>query len=408
MRIIEGVYFFYMFVSLFFLVLTLLLYFHNKKRLFEIPELKENYSLSILVPAYNEEKTIAGTIEHIFNSDYKGIKEVIVINDGSTDNTLKIANVLKKKYSKLIVIDKTNSGKANSINYALKYVKGDFIAIIDADSYPEKTAFSHLMGYFSDTKVGAVTATCVPLNRNNLLERLQSIEYKVIAFTRKVLEFIDSIYVAPGSLSVYRKKALLGIGGFDPSNMTEDIESTWHILKDGWKVRMCLAAKVTTIVPSKIKAWWIQRVRWTIGGFQVLKKYFKYIFRRSMFGYFVIPFFAFGLSIGILGLGIFFYLLMVKALNQIEILLYKFNSNVTLLSLSDINVTPTLLNYFGIVLFVLFLAFTFFVLLSMKDKLLKNENILEIIIYMTLYLLVYPFMIIWSVYKWSKGEFRWR
>jgi poly-beta-1,6-N-acetyl-D-glucosamine synthase len=408
METIEGIYFFYMFVSLFFLILTLLLYFHNKNKLMHIPELKKNYSLSVLIPAYNEEETIKGTIEHVFASDYKGLKEVIVINDGSKDNTLKIANSLKKKYPKLVVINKENSGKADSLNYALKFVKGDFVAIIDADSYPEKNAFSHMMGYFSDIKVGAVTAACTPLNREGFLERLQAIEYKVIAFTRKILEFIDSIYVAPGSLSVYRREALSEIGGFDKTNMTEDIESTWHILKNGWKIRMCLAAKVTTVVPTKLKAWWIQRVRWTIGGFQVLKKYYRYIFQRSMFGYFVIPFFAFGLSIGLLGMGIFFYMLMSKILNQVEILFYKINADVSIISLSDLSITPNLLNYFGIVLFALFLLFTFFVLFTMKDKFLKNENIFEIIVYMTLYLIVYPFMIAWSIYKWSKGEFRWR
>jgi len=373
-----------------------------------IPELKENYSLSVLIPAYNEQETIEGTIKSVFDSDYKGLKEVIVINDGSKDNTLKIAKSLQKKYSNLIVLDKPNSGKANSINYALKFVKGDFIAIIDADSYPNKNAFSHMMGYFSDERVGAVTAACTPLNRNTFLERLQSIEYKVIAFTRKLLEFIDAIYVAPGSLSVYRRKALQQIGGFDPTNLTEDIESTWHILKEGWKVRMCLAAKVTTVVPNKFKAWWVQRVRWTVGGFQVLKKYIKYIFRRGMFGYFVIPFFAFGLTIGLIGLGIFLYLMVKRALDQIAFTLYKMNAQVGLVSLSDFNLNPSLLNYFGIVLFILFLAFTLFVLFGMKDKFLKNERFFDVIIYMTLYLIIYPFMISWSVYKWCKGGTKWR
>ncbi len=397
-----------MFTSLYFLLLSLVLYFHNKQKLMHIPPINGKYFLSILIPAFNEEKTIESTIKSVFESDYKFLKEVIVINDGSSDNTLKIAKSLQKKYPKLLVIDKKNSGKADSLNYAIKFVKGDFIAIIDADSYPEKQAFSRMMGYFNDVKVGAVTAACTPINRETFLGRLQSIEYKVIAFTRKLLEFIDSIYVAPGSLSVYRKTAFDEIGGFDKTNMTEDIESTWHILKNGWKVRMCLAAKVKTTVPTKFSAWWKQRVRWTVGGFQVIKKYIKYIFRKGMFGYFVIPFFSFGLTIGIVGLGMFVYIWATKLLKNIEILLYKVNANVTIMSLSDMNITPTLLNYFGIVLFVLFLIFTLFVLFGMKDKFLKNENIFEIIIYMTLYLITYPFMITWSIYKWCKGGVRWR
>jgi len=408
MEVIEGIYFFYMFVSLYFLLLSLILYFHNKNKLMHIPDLKENHTLTVLVPAYNEEETIAATVEHIFESEYKGLKEVMVINDGSKDNTLKIAKALQKKYPKLVVMDKKNSGKADSLNYALKFAKGDFVAIIDADSYPEKKAFSQMMGYFDNDKVGAVTAACTPINRETFLGRLQSIEYKVIAFTRKLLEFIDSIYVAPGSLSVYRKKALLEIRGFDKTNMTEDIESTWHILSNGWKVKMCFAANVTTVVPTKFKAWWVQRVRWTVGGFQVLKKYIKYIFRKGMFGYFVIPFFSFGLTIGLLGLGIFLYLLSKRILDQIAFMIYKINSEVGIISLSDLNITPSILNYFGIVLFVLFLAFTFFVLIGMKDKVLRNENLFEIIVYMTLYLILYPFMISWSIYKWCKGDTKWR
>ena len=408
MEPIAIVYFFYMFVSLYFLSLSLVIYFHNRNRIALDPIANKPYFLSILIPAYNEEGTIANTIHSVFETNYKFLKEVIVINDGSKDKTLEIAKSLERKYPLLKVIDKKNSGKADSLNQAIRIVKGDFITIIDADSYPDKDAFSKMMGYFDDKKVGVVTAACTPINRETFLGRLQSIEYKVIAFTRKLLEFIDSIYVAPGSLSIYRKKALKDIGGFDPTNLTEDIESTWHLLKDGWKVRMSLSASVKTVVPTKLKDWWKQRVRWTVGGFQVIKKYIGYIFRNGMFGYFVIPFFLFGLVIGIMGLGIFIYLGIIKIIQNIGIMLYKLNSDLSPVTLSDLNLNPTLLNYFGITLFIFFLIFTLFVLLSMKDKSLKNENFLEILFYMTLYLIAYPPMIIWSVYKWIKGGVLWR
>ncbi|MBP7708472.1 glycosyltransferase family 2 protein, partial [Candidatus Pacearchaeota archaeon] len=242
MQVITGIYFFYMFVSIYFLILVVTLYLQNRKDIFFSPQITRNYTLSVVIPAWNEEKTIASTIEHIFASDYKGLLEVLVVDDGSTDNTFKIAKSLTKRYKNLIVFTKSNSGKANSVNYALKHAKGELVSVIDADSFPEKSAFSKMIGYFDDLQVGAVTATCTPKNRNTLLEKLQTIEYKIIAFSRKLLEYIESIYVAPGSLSIYRKKALLAIGGFDPKNITEDIESTWHILSEGWKVRMCLSA----------------------------------------------------------------------------------------------------------------------------------------------------------------------
>lgn len=405
---VAFIYFAYMFISFYLLIMILLLYFKNKNNLEFIPKLTKNYGLTIIVPAFNEQETIQDTIKAIYNTSYKNLLQVIVVNDGSKDNTGKLARVLQKEYKTLVVLDKPNSGKANSINYALKYVQSELVGIIDADSFPHKDAFSRLVGYFDNSKVGAVTAACVPRNQNTFLEKLQAIEYKVIAFSRKLLEFIDSIYVAPGSLTIYRKKALEDIGGFNSKNITEDIEATWHLLKNNWEVKMCFNSYVTTKVPNTLKPWFNQRRRWALGGLQCIQQYRKSIFRENMFGYFVVPFFAIGWALGLVGIGVFIYLLIRKSISSFLLTRYSLETSVPLITSSDLLITPSVLNYFGIMLFLLFLIFNLFVLSIMKDKLLGKQSFFNLVFYMTIYLLVYPFTLLTAMWHFIRGKRVWR
>ena len=240
----------------------------------------------------------------MLKSDYKNLLEIIVINDGSTDRTLKIALELREKYPKVKVLNKKNSGKADSLNHGIKFAKGEIMGVVDADSYPDKNAVSSMTGYFDDSKVGAVTTRILLRQRDNFLRKMQAIEYKVIAFTRKLLDFLDSIYVTPGPMALYRKSALKKIRGFDANNMTEDIEATWHLIHQGYKIRMSFVSKSATVAPKKLSAWLKQRIRWNIGGFQCIVKYRDAWFKKGMLGYFIIPFFSISLVLGIFGLGI--------------------------------------------------------------------------------------------------------
>ena len=110
-------------------------------------------------------------------------------------------------------------------------------------------------------------------NRKNFLEKVQIIEYKMIAFMRRLLSFVEGVYVTPGPLAMYRKNAFDRVGGFDQKNLTEDIEITWHLVKDGYLIRMSSNARVFTITPNKWKVWFRQRIRWNMGGIQTILKY---------------------------------------------------------------------------------------------------------------------------------------
>lgn len=407
MELLPIIYLFYMFVSIYFLFFFLILYFNNRKNLFEYPTAKKDYSISVLVPAYNEEKTIEDTINSIFEIDYP-IEEVIAINDGSTDRTKEIIQRLLKKYPKLKLLDKKNSGKGSSLNHGIKMAKGELIVVVDADSYPAKDSFKKIVGYFDEEKVGAATCVIVPRNKNTLLEKMQFIEYNVIAFTRKLLEYVDGIYVTPGPLAMYRKTALEKIGGFDENNLTEDIELTWRIIHAGYERKMCLSTYVTTTAPNKWKLWYRQRRRWGVGGIQCMAKYKKEFLKKGTLGMFILPFFVFNFFIGLGGLGIYLYLFVTKILSNYLLLSYSFSAGVPILTMNDLYITPSFLNYLGVILFVVGFIFTIMTLSIMKATILKKQKIRDILFFSIFYLIIYPLITISSVYNYFKRDKRWR
>ncbi len=407
MKLLPIIYLGYMFVSIYFLSLFLFLYFSNKKRLFEYPEAKKRYSISVLVPAWNEEKTIKDTIERIFEVDYP-IRELIVLNDGSTDNTKRIVKELMKKYPRLKLINKKNTGKGDSLNYGIGIAGGELIVVVDADSYPDKDSFRKLVGFFDDKKVGAATCVFIPRNANNFIEKMQLIEYNVISFTRKLLGYVDAIYVTPGPLAMYRKSALKEVKGFDSKNMTEDIEVTWKLTYAGYERRMCLATNATTTVPSSMRGWYRQRRRWNVGGLQCIAKYKKSFLKRGMLGLFILPFFVLQLFLGALGLGILFYLIITRIISNYLLVTYSIPVGVPVLTMDSIFITPSFLNYLGVILFGVGLLFTILVLSIMKDTVLKKQNIFNILFYSIIYLTAYPFIMISAVYNYFKREKKWR
>ena len=199
----------YTFIAFYFLMIYILTYIQNRRRIHEIIEPDKIRSLSIIVPCFNEEETIGKNIETFLASDYKGLKKLIIVDDCSTDNSYKIIKKYAKKYARVIALQTPkNTGRASGAkNFGIKYVKTKLIGFSDADSLPNKNAISKMVGFFNDPEVGGVTSRVFVNNPKNYLTRIQSIEYKIIAFTRKLLGFLDSIYVTNGPLSIYRKKA---------------------------------------------------------------------------------------------------------------------------------------------------------------------------------------------------------
>ncbi|MFA5259540.1 MAG: glycosyltransferase family 2 protein [Candidatus Pacearchaeota archaeon] len=410
MELLPYIYLTYMFISIYMLSFFLILYFRNKKDFFSYPIPTEKREVTFIVPSYNEGKTIEESIKHIFDVDYPYIREVIVVNDCSTDNTQKIVEKLLKKYPKLRLINnpKNLGNAAGSQNVGLKHVKTEFLVVVDADSFPAKDSISKMIGFFNDPKVGAVTCPVLARNHNTFFEKLQAIEYQAISFGRKLLEYVDAIYVTPGPLAVYRTKALKEIGGFDENNMTQDIEATWHLTANGWDRKMSLSTSVTSQVPNKLKAWFIQRRRWNIGGLQCIYKYRKDLGRKGMLGWFIIPFFILNMFLGLLGLCIFTYLFLSKIIARFLFTKYSIAAGTPVITLNEFYVTPSFLNYLGIMLFVFGLIYILMILYIMNVTILKKENILNIPFYLTVYLILYPFIMVNAIWHTIIGKRKWR
>jgi len=405
MELIAKIYLTYMFISLYFFFFFITLYIKNKNRMFDYPKTTRKYSVSVLIPAYNEEDSIKGTVEAVLKSDYKNILEIIVINDGSTDNTRKIVEGVMKKNKLVKILNKKNSGKADSINQALKIAKGELVVIMDADSYICSDAIGKMIGFFDDKDVASVTGRILVKNKDKMLEKLQASEYAMIAFSRKLLEFVEGIWVTPGALSMYRKDALLKVGGFDVKNITEDVEITWRLIKNGYKIRMCLAAGTYTIVPNRAKKWWRQRIRWDIGGIQTVLKYKSEMLKKGSLGYFIVPLFTTSMFLGLFGLSVFFYLSIRRLLLMYQVTHTSFISNVPLLTMNNIYITVTVLNFFGIVVFLLGLYLTLTGLKTINPGI--KKSFFNLLIYLCLYLSVYPTVLLVSVFKILRKDIKW-
>jgi poly-beta-1,6-N-acetyl-D-glucosamine synthase len=401
MEVIAIIYFAYMFVALYMFFFFLLLYVRNRKDLFSYPKITKEYSLSIVVPCYNEEKSIAETAKSILASDYLGLKKVIVVDDRSTDNSFSIIKALARKDRRIIAVQtpKNTGCAAGAKNYGIKFTDTELIGFSDADSVIQREAISKMIGFFDDKNTGAVTCSVLVRNPNNFIRRIQAFEYAMIAWTRKLLGYIDGIWATPGPLAIYRKKVIDKVGGYDTKNLTEDIEIVWNIVKHGYSVKMCLPGRVYSTAPDKFWVWFRQRLRWDIGGIQCLGTYRLLFLRKGMLGLFIIPFFAISMFLGLFGLGVFAYLAVNKIWQTFFYTQYSYIAGTSLLSIESLNITPTVLNFFGIVLFLLGLFFTLAGLGIMGERRGGFRNIFNLLFYIIIYLTVYPVLLIFAFGK---------
>ena len=393
------------FFGVYFLSLLIILYLRNKDKINFYPEPKEFPTITFITPAYNEQDSIASTIKALLELDYpKEKKEIIVVNDGSKDKTAEIVKEFAKRYPEVILLDKLNSGKADSLNQAIKLAKGELIAVVDADSYPKKDSVRKMVGFFEDKQVGAVTSKVLVKNENNLIERYQAFDYVVVAWSRKILDFIGCVYVTNGPLSIYRKNALKLAGGFDPKNMTEDIEVTWHLLSLGYKTKMSYSAEVYTTVPSKIGQWIKQRTRWNIGGLQTINKYKSFFFQgENLFGYFILSYVSLSFFLAFIGFLLLLRYVIKKAIFYFGLMPFIIKGY----------------NPFGMVEYNFFISFLFimgasFLITSiiqykfaLKNADIKNKGIFSILVYIFIYRPLYLIPYLKAIFNIIKGDVRW-
>jgi cellulose synthase/poly-beta-1,6-N-acetylglucosamine synthase-like glycosyltransferase len=410
LNLVEFSFFFYMFVGLYMLSLLLLIYIPNRRRLFSYPRGKP-VPVSIVMPSYNEGAHLGKAIESLLALDYpKHLIEIIVVDDCSTDNSAAVVRHYARRHKNVrLIINKRNSGgAAEPTNIGIRAARFPYVAVADADSTPERDALTKMVGFLQAEKnVAAVTCAVLAKPPRTFIQKLQAIEYVVIAWSRKLLDLVDSVYVTPGPFALYSRDALLRVGLFDVRNMTQDIEIVWRLLSQGYKARMCLGAAVYSETPERFRSWFKQRVRWNIGGTQTLLKYKHLFFRHGMLGAFILPFFSFSLFLGLLGLCIFAYLFARRTLVFYLSTRYSIYADSAIVHLQDLNLTPSILNLFGIFLFVAGVLFTFTGLAIMKNRYLHQHNLFNIFFYILIYLTIYPIIMVTALYRLWRGRYSW-
>ena len=254
-------------VLLYLIVFWILVFLENQ--IVEKEEKIEKFPLvSIVIPAYNEEKNITDTLKSVINLDYpKNKLEIIVVNDGSKDNTEKIVKNFINEHQNynIKVYTQKNAGKGAALNKAIKISKGEFFTPFDADSVVKKDALKKIIPHFNNKDVAIVLPLMKVRNPKNFIEKLQWCEYLINLFYKRLMGILDCVSVAPGPFSVYRKKVLEEVGGFDINNLTEDLEVTLKIQRKNYKVVQLYSTEVYTKVPDNFKAFYKQRNRWYKG-----------------------------------------------------------------------------------------------------------------------------------------------
>src|SRR3989344_3387909 len=286
----QNLIFFYVgvFFTLFVGVFYLLTFFENRSK-FKDPRAKTYPAVSVIVPAYNEEKTLAKTVSSLLRMDYPKDKiEVIVVDDGSKDRTYEIAKGFSDK--RVRVFKKENGGKGSAINLGIGKARGEFVAVLDADSFVSRQALKRMVGYFEKKSVMAVTPTLKVYKPRGFWQQVQSIEYLFSVFFRKIFSFMQGVYVTPGPLSVYRKSFFRKHGGFDEKNITEDLEVALRIQSKNYEIQNSINAYVYTVAPNTFGGLMKQRVRWVTGLTDNLYDY-RGLFGRDYgsLGIFVLP-----------------------------------------------------------------------------------------------------------------------
>ena len=238
-------------------------------------------SVTVLIPAYNEEGVIVQTVTSVLASDYPAM-HVIVVNDGSTDDTGMLLDAHFGDDGRVQIVHQANRGKSAALNNAMARAQTEIVVTIDADTEIESDAIRQLMRHFSDAKTGAVAGNVKVGNRSRWLTRWQALEYITSQnMEKRAFDLLNCITVVPGALGAWRKQAIEAAGGITADTVAEDADLTVAIRRLGWRISYEERAIAWTEAPETPSVLIRQRFRWTFGTLQTFWKHRDTLFRRD-------------------------------------------------------------------------------------------------------------------------------
>lgn len=247
------------------------------------PLLQPAPPVSILIPCFNEGENVEETIAHAVAVDYPEF-EVIAINDGSRDSTGPILDALSERYPRLRVVHLAqNQGKAMALQSGALLARSDLLVCIDGDALLDPHCLPWLVRHFQrDRRIAAVTGNPRIRNRTTLLGRIQVGEFSsIVGLIKRAQTLFGALFTVSGVITAFRRSAVHSVGYWSPDMLTEDIDITWKLQRHGWRVVYEPHALVWILMPETLGGLWKQRLRWAMGGAQVLLKNLDLLRRRG-------------------------------------------------------------------------------------------------------------------------------
>ena len=271
---------------LLFVILALIQRQREKKRVFPAGFTP---SVSVIIAAYNEGKVVARTIQALLDGGYPNL-EIIVVDDGSKDNTSEVVETLFADSPLVKLLRKPNGGKASALNLGLTVATGDIMVSLDADTLFTPDTIERLARHFVNPKVGAVSGNVRVGNTTNIWTRWQAIEYTTSQnFDRRGYDLLNCITVVPGAVGAMRREAVLAVGGYTHDTLAEDTDLTWKLRRSGWRIVNDNTAMAYTEAPESLKNLAKQRFRWAFGTLQCLWKHRAALGQHGAFGWLALP-----------------------------------------------------------------------------------------------------------------------
>lgn len=247
--------------------------------------------VAVMIPCYNEEKTVVGTIESLLALDYPREKlRIIVIDDGSKDSTWSVVQQFKDDPS-IILLQKNNEGsKFAALNFGLNYIEKNMsevqvIGCLDADSLVDAQALRESLKEFTKPGVMAVVPSMLIDKPQTFMQIMQKVEYELGTYAKQVFSRLNTLYIAPGPFSLFRSEVFKKVGRYHEAHHVEDMEMALRMQMAGMRLSHAVDSLVYTKGPRTWKALLKQRVRWTYGFIMNVWDYRKDVFFKDELGH---------------------------------------------------------------------------------------------------------------------------
>lgn len=357
-------------------------------------------TVTVIVPCFNEENTVCKTLDSLLALDYPRSKlKIVVVNDGSTDNTLVVLDQYRR-YSHIEILSKENGGKHTALNLALIKSDTELVGCLDADSYAKPDSLARLIMKFDNPEVMAVVPSLQVFEPKTLIQKIQKVEYVIGAFMRSILAEMNALYVTPGPFSIFRREVFEKIGYYKNAHNTEDMEMAMRMQVNGMRIASAHDAVVFTSSPNGVRTLYKQRVRWTSGFLNNARDYRHMLFnlKYGNIGMFVMPFMI------VSAISILFVVLMIgydviTMARSWYVTYSSLGSSMFEWSWSSFNwfyIQTTPLLFCGIAAMLIVLTF---IVLGSRMSSGNKPKVLEIVPYVCLYSFIAPLWVIKSLYN---------